>query len=236
MISKNRIKLIRSLKQKKYRQKYDKFTCEGTKICIELLDQPRLKIESLIATSSWLSQNDNFIDKRDTEVVEVDDRTFKELSYQKSTDGVLLVVEKPKVSNQIIARQSTFYLDQIRDPGNLGTMIRICDWFGLRQLYLSPGCVDPYSAKTVQSSMASITRIELIECAIENFIDHNPGFEIVGADICGDDLDQLASKKPLLIVIGNEANGISQDVKSMCHRKVRIPGKSLGAESLNARG
>lgn len=230
MISKNQIKLIRSLKLKKYRQKYNKFICEGAKIIGELLSfRPEL-LDRLYMTPSGLEKLS--VDPGD--VVEViDEKTLGQMSQlSNNTDGLALVDMPSSSIPEMMPFQ--FYLDGVRDPGNLGTIIRICDWFGIKGLWLSPDCVDVHNPKTVQSTMGSLFRVDIAIIPLERIIEKFQP-EVMGADMKGDNYLNVtfAPSRPTLMVLGNEAQGISDDVREHLSSTCAIPRIGEHAESLN---
>jgi len=225
-ISKKQLKLITSLSQKKYRQKHKLFIAEGIKVVQELLDSS-FEIEILFCVDHF-SMNTS-IDK----IIRISEEDLKKISNLKTPNKVLGVFKIPgkipiKKDGLILA------LDDVKDPGNLGTIIRLCDWFGITQLICSLKTVDCYNAKVVQASMGSITRISihylelaayLLETKLPTFI----------ADMYGENVYKTQLPKEGILIMGNEANGISDDVKALIEKKLSIPrfGETQQTESLN---
>ena len=225
-LSKNHIKLITSLQQKKYRQKHNLFVAEGLKVVKELL-KSSLVLEKLFITESF------YLNISADKVVEVSDTELKKISQLKSPNKVLglfqIPLEKPIKSNGLILA-----LDTINDPGNLGTIIRLCDWFGVEQLVCSKDTVDCFNQKVVQASMGSLTRIQI------NYLDLNEYlFEtklpIFIADMNGDNIYKSQLPKEAILIMGNEANGVSLETKELANSVISIPrfGKIQEIESLN---
>ena len=231
MISKNRIKLIRSLQLKKYRQKYNKFICEGAKIAMEVLrDAPG--IVEAVYVSPELAPSLSKLTYLPLTVVP--GSTIKSISALESNEDCLLVCQLPEPYSGIPRLKShAFYLDNIRDPGNLGTIIRLCDWFGMETLYLSEGCVDPYNPKTIQASMGSFLRIKLVKMPFDEVAGRFAPEHVFIADMEGRDYRDISATGPMIFVLGNESNGVSEEIKAKVDQVLTIKGKSTKVESLN---
>lgn len=225
-LSNNLTKLLRQLKQRKYRYKYSKFVIEGVKIVTELIHTEPDWIEFVACKENSGREEVKNLDFE--KVYWVDSATFDEVSSLDNSQGMLAVVRFPEISALPI--NFSFYLDGIQDPGNLGTIIRICDWFGVNQLYLGQGTVDPYNSKTVQASMGSILRVNCESVSLEELTGQ---FETIGTSLKGSSVHKKKTQLPLLIVLGNESQGISEGVESLCDQLWKIDSQSLGAESLN---
>lgn len=245
MLTKKELQFVNSLKQKKYREEYGLFFAEGTKIVSELLVS-EIEVQQVFATQSFLKKSS--ISENIT-VTEVKEAELERLSALTTPNEVLAVCRIPqyKFDKMALKGKLTLVLDTIRDPGNLGTIIRIADWFGIDTVICSSETVDAYNSKVVQATMGSITRIKLHYMQLPLLFEElKTTAEIIsklpvyGALLEG---DALYSKKLLnegLIVIGNESKGISEQVVPYITDKISIPSfshyKSLGgeAESLNA--
>jgi TrmH family RNA methyltransferase len=225
-ISKNQLKLITSLSQKKYRQKHHLFIAEGVKVIHELLNST-FKIEMLFCTDAFETTISN--DK----IVRVSENELKKISTLKSPNKALGIFkipeEKPIQSSGLIVA-----LDAINDPGNLGTIIRLCDWFGISQLICSKDTVDCYNQKVVQASMGSLTRITIHYTHLQNYLTESklPSFI---ADMNGNNVYKTRLPKEGILIMGNEANGVSEDIKNLILHKIAIPryGETQETESLN---
>ena len=225
-ISKNQLKLITSLSQKKYRQKHHLFIAEGVKVIHELLNST-FKIEILFCTDDFETTISN--DK----IVRVSENELKKISTLKSPNKTLGIFkipeEKPIQSSGLIVA-----LDAINDPGNLGTIIRLCDWFGISQLICSKDTVDCYNQKVVQASMGSLTRITIHYTHLQNYLTESklPSFI---ADMNGKNVYKTSLPKEGILIMGNEANGVSEDIKNLIQHKISIPrfGETQETESLN---
>ena len=225
-ISKSQLKIITSLSQKKYRQKHQLFIAEGLKVVNELLNSS-FKIDTLFATDDF--QTDISLDK----IIRISDKDLQKISTLKSPNKVLglfvIPDEKPLQKNGL-----TIVLDTINDPGNLGTIIRLCDWFGVSQLLCSAETVDCYNQKVVQASMGSLTRISIKYIDIEIYLKETnlPTFI---ADMDGENVYKTALPKEAILIMGNEANGVSDKIKTLIKNKISIPrfGENQETESLN---
>ena len=224
MITKNQIKLIKSLALKKNRIKHQLFVAEGVKIAEELLNSD-YEIVSLFATRDWIARN-----TFDT-VIQVSNAELSRISNQKSPDEVLMLVKIKK--HQIIDDNGiTLVLDDINNPGNLGTIIRMCDWFGVKQIICSKNTVDNYNPKVVQSAMGSVFRINVIYTDLTEYLS-NVEKPIYGAYMDGNNVRDINFSKDLHLVMGNEANGISKEIDQYISGNVAIKNIGNSAESLN---
>ena len=225
MVTKNQIKLIKSLAFKKNRIKNQLFIVEGKKIAEELLDSD-YEIVSVFATRDWIARN------MFNTVIQVSNTELNRISNQKSPNEVLMLVKIKK--HQIIDDDGIkLVLDDINDPGNLGTIIRTCDWFGVKQIICSNNTVDIYNPKVVQSAMGSIFRVNVIYTDLTDYLS-NVEKPIYGAYIDGNNVRDINFPKDLHLVIGNEANGISKEITQYISNNIAIENISNSAESLNA--
>jgi RNA methyltransferase, TrmH family len=235
MISKAQIKFIRLLDQKKYRKKHLIFIAEGAKVAHEILKSP-LKVHKIYATKQWLGQNTAlYQDKHDIEVNELEEEEMKKISGLNTPQQVLLLVAIPLSPDSLKIKPGiALALESIRDPGNLGTIVRICDWYGIPQLFCSEDCADAYSPKTIQASMGSIARVEVIYSDITQLIDTNKTHTSYAATLEGEtNIHSTDIHGNLLLIIGNEAHGISTELITKCDNSITIP-RYGQAESLNA--
>ncbi len=230
-LSKNKRKYIRSLQQKKYRQKYNKFVAEGDKIVSEIL-AARHSVEFLVATPEWL---DNYTGPvPDTEIFTLPPEELHKASELRSTQGVLAIAEmmpEPRLPGP----NWTIYLDDIQDPGNAGTILRIADWFGVSQVVFSNHSADLYNAKVIQASMGAFLRVPVWRSSLAAFRQKTTGIPVYAADMEGTSVFDLASPEPGILVIGNEGRGLTEEVNGQVDQVISIPrGPGGGAESLNA--
>lgn len=234
LLSKAKIKYIRSLQRKKFRQRYDKFIAEGIKIVDEILNHPLIKVEFIVATSSWI--NDASSLDKDIPIFEASQKELSDISTLSTPNEVLLVASPLPTSfpTEDINQDLTIFLDGMQDPGNLGAVLRIADWFGIQHVFLGEGTVDMYNPKVVQASMGAFLRVQCHVISSEALFEKFPNTRIMGADMNGDDVFQLSKEeKQGIIVIGNEGKGLSEFMRNKIEHWISIPSGG-GAESLNA--
>ncbi|HQX44607.1 MAG: RNA methyltransferase [Saprospiraceae bacterium] len=234
MISKNEIKWIRQLHDKKYRHEEGLYLAEGSRLVLDLMQTKPEDVVLVTGTSLWASKHATKLREFSEQFKEIGADDLGRIASLKSTDEVLGVFRFP-VFNEIILQDMpvSLYLDEVRDPGNLGTIIRTADWFGVKEIFLAPGSTDTYNSKTIQASMSSIARVKVSEVDI-NFLKEFVGFgTLIGTAMNGKPYTQLQLKKPAIICLGNESHGLSKDIFELCQEVVTIPSKSLGSESLN---
>ena len=225
-ISKNQLKLITSLSQKKYRQKHNLFIAEGVKVLNELLNSP-FEIETLFCT------DDFEVAISEKKIVRISETELKKVSTLKSPNKALGLFKIPK-EKAVQNSGLTIALDAINDPGNLGTIIRLCDWFGVVQIVCSKDTVDCYNQKVVQASMGSLTRVSIHYTDLENYITKS-NLDTFIADMDGKNVYKTKLPKEGILIMGNEANGVSEEIKSLLQYKISIPrfGETQETESLN---
>jgi TrmH family RNA methyltransferase len=225
-ISKNQLKLITSLSQKKYRQKHNLFIAEGVKVLNELLNSP-FEIETLFCT------DDFEVAISEKKIIRISETELKKVSTLKSPNKALGIFKIPK-EKALQNSGLTIALDAINDPGNLGTIIRLCDWFGVTQLVCSKDTVDCYNQKVVQASMGSLTRVSIYYTDLENYITKS-NLDTFIADMDGENVYKTKLPKEGILIMGNEANGVSEEIKSLLQYKISIPrfGETQETESLN---
>ncbi len=237
MLSKAKIKYLLSLQRKKYRQRYNKFIVEGVKIVDEILVDSRVDIEYIIGTREWFENHKNLPDHKESIVVE--NQELKQISSLSQPNEVLVSLSFiPYRTDEVSLLSGTsLFLDGLQDPGNVGTIIRTAEWFGITQILLGKGTVDVYNPKVLQATMGSILRVSCVEKDILELKETYRGrVTFWGADMKGIPLDEIKKEERNgIIVIGNEGNGISEEARSVLDSFVNIPraGESE-AESLNA--
>ncbi len=239
-LSRNQIKWITSLQIKKFRQKNQKFLVEGDKIVRELLASPGWKVPELYALESWIEGYGDKLPLPVT-VIPVTEEELKRISTMQTPNQVLAVVEKREIREdpKIVAKDLSLYLDGIQDPGNLGAILRIADWFGIRHVFLSLETVEAYNPKVIQASMGAFLRVCYPVKDLKEFREKYPEVRILGADLEGEDVFdfEVSPGKGTLLIIGNEGNGISFAARAFLDEKVTVPPAATsvtGAESLNA--
>jgi TrmH family RNA methyltransferase len=232
MLSKATQKWIRSLELKKVRQASGCFLAEGHKLVGDLLF--KLPCRLLAGTDAWFDRQTNL---PETECHRIDESLLQRLSLLRNPQEVLAVFEIPKDTLQpdALTNQLTLALDGIQDPGNLGTIIRIADWFGIEHIVCSNDTVDAFNPKTVQASMGAIGRVRLSYLDLPVFLANTP-LPIFGTFLDGSNLYDQALPQAALVVMGNEGNGISPEIERLVQHKILIPDYPMGtttAESLN---
>ena len=232
MITKNQIKYINSLQQKKFRLEHQSFVVEGAKSVVELLKSD-FEIELLFVSKSFFEENEAILQNLSIQPELVEINELEKVGSFSSNNAALAVV-KTKKNVEILVKNKEFalILDDIRDPGNLGTIIRIADWYGITKIICSTSTVDVFNPKVINSTMGSFTRISLYYTDLEEFI-KNQRVNIYGTLLDGENIHQTQFTNSGYIVIGNEANGISEEITKLITHKITIP-RFGGAESLNA--
>ncbi len=236
MISKNKIKYIRSLELKKNRNKEGKFVAEGHKVVGDLLAmQPA---ECIVATAEWLRSKTI---APDTEVIEVTEEELRKVSFLMHPQQVLAVFRQASreslAPHSIDTTELSIALDGVQDPGNLGTIIRIADWFGITHIYCSDDTADVYNPKVVQATMGSIARVIVEYVDIKVLVDSLPDdFPVYGTLLDGSNIYRQELENRGLIMMGNEGKGISPELAKKVNRRLLIPNFPEGrdtADSLN---
>lgn len=238
MIGKNTIKLIKSLSDKKNRIEENLFVVEGDKIVSEVLSSG-FRIERLFVTNTFLEKH-SFDSSKASAIIEVSQDEIKKASLLKTPQNCIAICQLPapiKFPSEM-TELLTLFLDDVQDPGNMGTIIRICDWFGIKQVYSSPGCADLFNPKVIQASMGSFCRVDVITSTFDKVetIAHTSGVKICGAFLDGENIYTSNLNKKTLLVMGNEGNGINGQIAGRIDRRVSIPQFAVnnkGAESLN---
>jgi RNA methyltransferase, TrmH family len=232
MLSKSRIKYIKSLQIKKYRQQEQCFVVEGAKSVGELLGSD-FQIDLLVVTDQYRAANLATVNAFRGEVIVAAARALGELGEFQTNEAVLAVARmKPNQPLLMDKQDFVLVLDDIRDPGNLGTIIRIADWYGISKIVASTETADVYNPKVIHASMGSFTRVKMYYTNLPEFLLDNP-LPVYGAFMDGEDVHRVMWESGGLIVIGNEAHGISDAVERYVTKRITIP-KYGGAESLNA--
>ncbi len=237
MLSKAKIKYIESLHSKKFRQKYNNFIAEGEKIVNEVIQTKNFEIELIVATPIWLTEHKLFLQHLDCEIIECDEADLKKISTLTTPNKVLCVVKRNEstLNLNVLDSDLSIYLDALQDPGNVGTILRIADWFGLPFIFCGSGTVDPFSPKVIQASMGAFLRVQIIEIELIDINNKLPDVPIFGADMVGTSVFDMPKKSNGIIVIGNEGKGLQAETALLVTKKISIP-KHIngGAESLNA--
>lgn len=240
MISKNKIKYLHSLKTKKFRDAEDVFVAEGPKVVGDIFSRYKSNLTLLVATSEWLKGEGRAIaSAADCEIIEVTEDELTKASFLCHPQQVLAVFKKldSHVDTNLLKSKLTIVLDGVQDPGNLGTIIRIADWFGIENVICSADTADVYNPKVVQATMGSIARVNVTYMNLSELFDSLPkDFPIYGTLLEGDNIYNQELTDVGLIVMGNEGKGISPAIRELVNRALRIPNYPEGratADSLN---
>ena len=220
MLSKNKIKYIRSLDMKKNRKEERAFVAEGHKLVGDLLGHFVCKL--IVATRSWLDKNTNV---NALEIIEVTQEELTRASLQKTPQEVLAIFEQPSYDMRpdVLSHSLCLALDDIQDPGNLGTIIRLADWFGIEHIFCSMGTVDVYNPKTIQATMGALARVKLHYCDLSSLITSLTNVPVYGTFLDGDNMYEKELAPYGLIVMGNEGNGVSAEVANLVNERLYIP-------------
>lgn len=228
-LSKNQIKLITSLKQKKYRLLHGFFVVEGIKTINELLSS-NMQLLTLYTTETF--NNDAYTNSYRDEII-ISETDLKRISFLTTPNKALAIFKIP-ISKPIDTNGLIVVLDDIRDPGNLGTIIRLCDWFGVKDLVCSNETVDCFNPKVIQATMGSITRVNISYLDLSSFL-KDTNIPIFGTFMDGENIYEKNLPKNGILVFGNEANGISKEIEVLVKERLAIPrfGDTQATESLN---
>ena len=226
MLSKNQIKLITSLQQKKYRKQEQLFFAEGVKVVQELLHS-NFELQELFTTKQ------DFLSVSKDKLHAISEAELKKISALATPNSCLAVFKIPK-AKEMKESGLILALDDVRDPGNLGTIIRLCDWFGIETLFCSEETVDIYNPKVVQATMGSISRVNVVYGDLENFL-VTTKLTVFGTFMDGKNIYQESLPNDGVIVMGNESNGISEAVEKLVTDRIAVPrfGDLQITESLN---
>ncbi len=233
MLSKNKIKYIHSLELKKNRKEEQAFVAEGHKLVGDLLGHFPCRL--LVATRAWLDRNP---DVEAMEIIEVNQEELTRASLLKTPQEVLAVFEQPEYSIQpeVVERSLCLALDDVQDPGNLGTIIRLADWFGIEHIFCSLGTVDVYNPKTVQATMGALARVKLHYVDLPSIIASMPSVPIFGTFLDGNNIYAETLSANGLIIMGNEGKGVSPEVAKLVNKRLYVPNypsERVTSESLN---
>ena len=235
MLSKNLLKLIHSLELKKNRKETNLFVAEGEKLVKDLLSSG-LKCTNIILTERHIQQFKHF---KSIEITVVNDSELKKASFLRAPQGIIGIFKQKetKYTNNIPQHELCLALDEVQDPGNLGTIIRIADWFGFSNIFCSKGTVDIYNPKTVQATMGAIARVNVHYVDLPNFIkEQNKNVPIYGTFLEGENIYKHKLSSNGIIIMGNEGNGIGEACEKYITERIFIPNYPIGiptSESLN---
>jgi len=233
MLSKNKIKELSLLHLKKHRDEQAVLIAEGNKLVLDLL--PAFSCRTIVATAKWMLVNK----PKAEEIITVEEDEIKKISLLKTRQQVFAVFKQPDFSfdKSDILNSLSLVLEDIQDPGNLGTILRIADWFGIETIFCSQHCADIYNPKTVQASMGAIARVKVFQVDLPTFLQEmKTELPVYGTFLNGDNIynENLSNKG--IIVMGNEGNGISKEVEKYIDNRLFIPSfpsERITSESLN---
>jgi TrmH family RNA methyltransferase len=221
MLSKNKIKLINSLSLKKFRDETGLFTAEGIKLVTDLISG--FECELLIVTEE---NEADFSDFKATELLVVNESAFGKISAQKNPQGVLGVFKKKnstKFDSSVAKKELVLMLDDVQDPGNLGTIIRIADWFGIRHIVCSENSADAYGQKVVQATMGALSRVSIHYANLSEILKTSSDIPVYGTFLEGNNIYEENLSPYGFIIMGNEGNGISAETEKQVTNKLLIP-------------
>ncbi|MDR2237084.1 MAG: RNA methyltransferase [Chryseobacterium sp.] len=226
MLTAHTIKVLQSLDKKKFRQKYNLFLVEGNKIICELFNS-NIKIKEIFSTDPQK------LDRTEVPVIQITENELKKISFLKTPKdsvAVCYLAENIKTED----RDVQLVLDGIQDPGNLGTIIRLADWFGIEQIICSEDTVDVYNPKVIQATMGSFTRVNMVYTDLVNYLAGTENVNI-GTDMEGENIYTLEKPQKMNLILGNEGNGMRPETEKLLQKCITIPrfGKSQSTESLN---
>jgi len=241
MLSRNQVKHIHTLQQKKFREIHHQFLAEGSKLVMEILTSP-YKVNSIYALTGWLKSNENLLLSGKIPFTEISEQEMERITALSSPSPVLAIAEMPAAPIFPVSgiHDLVLVLDDIRDPGNLGTIIRIADWFGIESIICSENTVDLYNPKVIQATMGSFARVRVHYFNLAEFLSSlDQQVKIYGSFMEGENIYSSRLDPDAIILIGNESTGISPEIASKVTDKISIPAYSVSggrdhAESLNA--
>ena len=236
MISKNRIKYVRSLEMKKYRKAEGVFVAEGHKLVGDLLGA--FELVYVAAVQEWAERHADALRGVDMDVVTDDE--LRRISFQETPQQVLAIFRQPQYevnASEVAKTQLCLALDDVQNPGNLGTIVRLADWFGIEHIFCSRGCADIYNPKTVQATMGGIARVQVHYVDLPQMLATlDAGIPVYGTFLDGETIYQKTLENRGLIVMGNEGKGVSPEVEAHVTERLYIPNYPAGretSESLN---
>ena len=232
MVTKAQSKYIHSLADGRTRREHRAFVVEGEKICKEWL-RADAKVKMIVCTEGWAIQNVDLLEtQKDSELFIVPAFVLQQLSNLSTPPEVLLVATLPDVPLTLPAAGWCLALDTIQDPGNLGTILRIADWFGIADVVCSPGCADAFSPKVVQAGMGAQLRVRVHTAELLPFISLSK-LPVLAAALDGENVHDVQPLSEAILLIGNESRGLAEPLLGAASQRVCIPGRGA-AESLNA--
>ncbi len=238
MLSKNRLRDLLQIHQKKHREQEGLFLAEGAKIVPELL-RSSFPVDEIFALQNWVDLNQAVLSKRDIPVCVITQQDLERLSQLQTPQEVIALCSKPKADQKVLKSGALYlFLDSIRDPGNMGTLLRLADWFGIDAVFASDDCVEWTNPKVIQASMGSFIRMRPGYVDALGFLQETSLIcPIYATDLEGDNIYKSSFKPEGMLIISNEAHGLNPELEKWVSKKIHIPAapKEGGmAESLNA--
>ncbi len=237
MLTRNTLKYLQSLKQKKFRQMYNNFVVEGEKMATEIIQHQGLTLEGIFALAPWIKANRSILRNIDTIVQEISQKDLARISSLKTPNQVLVVCKVPTYELDLATINSslTLFLADLQNPGNMGSILRISDWFGLPYVFCSKNTVEVFNPKVIQASMGAFLRVKIISMEFSELMKKVPDLPTFAAVLQGKNVFKTDLPKNGLLIIGNEGAGVSEEIIQQASHLIRIPkGQQGGAESLNA--
>ncbi|MFT3747500.1 MAG: RNA methyltransferase [Agriterribacter sp.] len=235
MLSKSRVKYIQTLFHKKFRDEEKRFIAEGPKIINEFLLKSPGAIYEIFAKEEWIQSNGNLIHNiHDAKLISVTDDDLRKISGLPSPNQVLAIIDKQEdIFPEVSGNENILMLDEIQDPGNMGTIIRIADWFGINKIVCSKTCADIYNPKVIQSTMGSVLRVKVLYTDLLSWCKNHAFLPVYAATLHGKSIYEITNITPGIILMGNESKGIRPELLALSTSDITIP--RIGeAESLNA--
>lgn len=222
-LSKTKAKDYKSLSTKKDRDEFGLFLAEGNKCVLDML--PFFMPEALLVTEEWIEHHKEIAETYHDNILVTDKRGISMVSSLRSIPDVIAVFVKPQYKDIDNIKEGNLYLllDEIQDPGNLGTIVRTCDWFGIYDIYASKNTVDVFSPKVVQSTMGSLSRVSVHYTDLESLISRNRNLKVYGSLLNGKSLKTFNSGCHGFLLMGNEGRGISEDLRRFIDIPITIP-------------
>lgn len=232
MLIKQKIKDIQSLGQKKFRDQSRCFIAEGPKLVKEIIIAHPSAVTQIYGTAEWLNENKDWVDE--SKVYLVEQSELERISQLTTPNKVLAVVQQfPEEEEIVLQKQVTLVLDTIQDPGNFGTIVRIADWFGIKQIVAGSHSADLYNPKVVQATMGSIARVKVFYRDLHTWLERQEGIPVFATTLDGEPINKMDKISEGILLVGNESKGISDELLKFTTKKITIPRKG-NAESLNA--
>ena len=233
MLSKNKAAFIQSLALKKFRDEHQCFVAEGTRLISDI--HQSFSCRMIVATHKWADEHSLPLAQ---EQITTDEKTFQRVSRQQQPQGILAVYEMRKINfnPKIADTELVMALNNIQDPGNMGTLLRVADWFGIRQVVCSHGTADVYNPKTVQATMGALARVDVHYLDLPQFLQTQTNAPVYGTFLDGQSIYETPLSTNGIIIMGNEGNGIAPEIEKLVTSKLLIPSFRLGeasSESLN---